>query len=503
MDRREFVKASLLAGAASASGGVFIACSRTGESRTVLAGKSLFEKIWDSHVVANLGGSTDLLHVDRHFVHDLHAGAFRSVVQDGFTIRSPNLTYAVADHSVSTLPGRTLESAPNGQRAGLLVDSARELGILAAGINDPGQGIVHMIAPESGLAQPGMLIVCGDSHTCTQGAVGAVAWGIGSTEVRHVLISQTIIQQRPRRMRINVEGRLNPWVTAKDIILYTIGRLGADAGNGFAVEYAGPAVRAMTMEERLTICNLSIEMGCRVGLVGPDDTTFEYLVGGEFSPKEAYWDRALVYWRSLPTDADAAFDREETIDASVIEPQITWGTSPEHVVGVADRIPDPDANPADRIAYRAALDYTGLTPGDPIAGTRIQRVFIGSCANSRISDLRLAARVADGRAVAPHVEAWVVPGSQHVKRQAEAEGLDRIFREAGFQWREPGCSLCLAANGEAVAPGDHCVSTSNRNFIGRQGRDSITHLASPPMAAAAAIAGRIVDVRRLMRGDAV
>jgi 3-isopropylmalate/(R)-2-methylmalate dehydratase large subunit len=500
--RRAFLKTTLLSGAAVAIPGSFLAaCSRAQRVAALTGRGTLFDKIWGSHVVANLGGDTDLLHVDRHFVHDLHAGAFQSVIRNGFSVRSPDLTYAVADHSVSTLPGRTIDSAPNGQRAAVLVDSARELGIWAAGLDDPEQGIVHMIAPESGLAQPGMLIVCGDSHTCTQGAVGAMAWGIGSTEVNHVLISQTIIQKRPETLRINIEGRLGPWVTAKDVILYTIGRLGADAGNGYAVEYAGPAVRAMTIEERLTMCNLSVEMGCRIGMVGPDDSTYEYLVGGQFSPKEQYWDEAMEYWRSLPSDADARFDREETIDASLIEPQITWGTSPEHVISVADRIPDPAANPQNREAYRAALDYTGLAGGEPIAGTPIQRVFIGSCANSRISDLRVAARVAEGRRVASNVEAWVVPGSKAVKRQAEAEGLDRIFLAAGFQWREPGCSLCLASNGEFVAPGHHCVSTSNRNFIGRQGRDSITHLASPPMAAAAAIAGAIVDVRRLMEGD--
>lgn len=339
-----------------------------------------------------------------------------------------------------------------------------------------------------------MLIVCGDSHTCTQGAVGAMAWGIGSTEVRNVLISQTIIQKRAKRMRLNIEGELNPWVSAKDIILYAIGEFGADAGIGYAVEYAGPTVRAMTMEERLVLCNLSIEMGSRVGMVAPDETTYEYLEGRQFSPRGDYWDEALRHWQTLPSDPDAQFDREETIDASLIEPQVTWGTSPEHVVGVSERIPDPAADPQNQVGHRVALDYTGLTPGDPIAGTPIQRVFIGSCANSRISDLRVAVRVVEGRRVASHVEAWVIPGSQLVKRQGEAEGLDRIFREAGFQWREPGCSLCVAVNGESVAPGDHCVSTSNRNFIGRQGRDSVTHLASPAMAAAAGIAGRIVDV---------
>ena len=497
MKRRNFIKASILAGVAGSTS--YAAIASIGRKN-----RTLFDKIWDSHVVANLGDDTDLLHVDRHPIHDLHAGAFRRLARQGFTVRSPDLTYAVADHSVSTLPNRTLDSSPSGRRlAGGLIASARELGIESAGIDDPGQGIVHIIGPETGLAQPGMLIVCGDSHTCTQGAVGAMAWGIGSTEVQHVLISQTIIQKRARRMRLSIEGALDPWVTAKDIILYTIGEFGADAGTGHAIEYAGPTVRAMTMEERLTLCNLSIEMGSRVGMVAPDDTTYEYLAGRQFSPKGDFWDQALRYWQSLPSDPDAVFDREETIDASLIEPQITWGTNPEHVISVGGRVPDPEADPGNRDGYRAALDYTGLTPGDPIAGTPIQRVFIGSCANSRISDLRLAARVVEGRRVASNVEAWVVPGSQLVKRQGEAEGLDRIFREAGFQWREPGCSLCLAANGEAVAPGDHCVSTSNRNFVGRQGRDSITHLASPAMAAAAGIAGRIVDVRRLVQGEPV
>ncbi len=497
MKRRRFIQASILAGVAgTASYGVIATGGRKG--------KALFDKIWDSHVVANLGDDTDLLHVDRHPIHDLHAGAFRRLARDGFTVRSPGLTYAVADHSLSTLPNRTLDSSPTGrQLAGGLIESARELGIEHAGIGDPGQGIVHVIGPETGFAQPGMLIVCGDSHTCTQGAVGAMAWGIGSTEVQLVLMSQTIIQKRPMRMRFNIEGELKPWVTAKDLILYAIGKFGADAGTGYAIEYAGPTVRAMTMEERLTLCNLSIEMGSRVGMVAPDETTYQYLAGKQFSPKAEQWDDALAYWKSLPSDPDAMFDREETLDASLVEPQVTWGTSPEHVVGVSERVPDPQADAGNQNAYRAALDYTGLTPGDPIAGTPIQRVFIGSCANSRISDLRVAAGVVEGRRVASHVEAWVVPGSTMVKRQGEAEGLDRIFMDAGFQWRESGCSLCVATNGETVGAGQHCVSTSNRNFIGRQGRDSITHLASPAMAAAAGIAGRIVDVRRFVQGESV
>lgn len=495
MRRRSFIKSSLMTGLVSST--PFL-------SSTVSAQTShtMFDKIWDPHVVANLGGETDLLHVDFHFIHDLHARQFAALERDGKTVRSPELTYAVADHSVSTLPGRTLDSSPTGrQLAGELIASSRALGIESVGINDAGQGIVHMIGPETGLTQPGKLIVCGDSHTCTQGALGSMAWGIGSTEVRNVLISQTIIQKRPAKMRINYTGSLGPWVTAKDVILYTIGKLGADAGLGYAVEYAGPAISAMTMEERLALCNLSIEMGSRIGMIAPDDTTYEYLVGRAHSPKEQYWDAALQYWQSLPSDADAVFDREETIDVSAIEPQVTWGTSPEHVINVNQTIPVPGAEPDNQIAYEAALDYTGLTAGSDIAGTPIQRVFIGSCANSRISDLRLAAQVVKGRQVSTNVEAWIVPGSQHVKRQGEAEGIDRIFIAAGFEWREPGCSRCVATNGEIVPPGERCVSTSNRNFIGRQGRDSITHLASPATAAAAAIAGRIVDVRQLMVGE--
>lgn len=495
MRRRSFIKSSLVASLAS-SASLLTSTVAAQSSRTML------EKIWDSHVVANLGGETDLLHVDLHFIHDLHAGQFRALERDGLLVRRPELTYAVADHSVSTLPGRNLESSPTGRRlAGELIASARALDIESVGINDTGQGIVHMIGPETGLTQPGKLIVCGDSHTCTQGALGSMAWGIGSTEVRNVLITQTIIQKRPATLRINYVGSLNPWVTAKDVILYTIGKLGADAGLGFAVEYAGPAIRSMSMEERLALCNLSIEMGSRIGMVAPDDSTYQYLVGKQYSPKEQYWDNAMAYWQSLPSDPGSVFDREETIDVSEIEPQVTWGTSPEHVVNVTENIPLPEADPANQLAYQAALDYTGLTAGSEIAGTPIQRVFIGSCANSRIGDLRLASEVVRGRQVANGVEAWVVPGSQHVKRQGEAEGIDQVFTAAGFEWREPGCSRCLAANGEVVPPGEHCVSTSNRNFIGRQGRDSITHLASPATAAAAAIAGRIVDVRRLMAGE--
>ena len=330
--------------------------------------------------------------------------------------------------------------------------------------------------------------------------MGCVSWG--GEGGRDVLLTGTVVRTRAKSMRVNIEGTLGPWVRAKDVILYTIGELSAGAGNGYAVEYAGPVVRAMTIEDRLSVCNLAIEMSCATGMVAPDDTTYEYLADREFSPQGPYWDQAVSYWRSLPSDPDAIFDREETIDMSPVEPQVTWGVSPEHVIGIGERVPDPDdAPPGKRDAYRAALDYTGLIPGDPILGTPIDEVFIGSCAESRISDLRAAAEVADGRQVAPNVLAWVVPGSLQVKRQAEPEGLDRIFTRAGFEWREPGCSKCLAMNGEHVPPGNRCVSNSNRNYIGRQGRDAITHLASTPMAAAAAIAGHIVDVRRLVAGE--
>ena len=490
MRRRRFIQSAALASLAAKFHSFPVrAASLDGQPKTLL------QKIWDVHVITRLSDTTDLLHVDKHFIHDLHAGAYRSLARQNYSVSRPDLTYAVVDHSVSTIPGRTYDSSPSGRRlAEQLIVTSNSLGIDGVGINDEEQGIVHIIAPEYGHTLPGMLVVCGDSHTCTQGALGAMAWGIGSTEVRNTLISQSIIQRRPQQLRVEINGRLPPWVSAKDIILYTIGRFGADSGTGYAVEYTGSTVKAMSMEERLTLCNLSIEMGARIGMVAPDDTTFEYLAGKKYSPQGQDWDAALAYWQTLPTDDDAEYDKTLSVRVEDIEPQVTWGTSPEHVVGVSETIPAVGAG----AGYSAALDYTGLTSGQPIEGTPIQRVFIGSCANSRISDLRSAAAVVEGRSVSPGVEAWVVPGSQAVKRIGESEGLDQIFLSAGFQWREPGCSMCLAANGERVAPGDHCVSTSNRNFVGRQGRDSITHLASPAMAAAAAITGTITDVRRLV-----
>ncbi|GGG44176.1 3-isopropylmalate dehydratase large subunit 1 [Caldovatus sediminis] len=463
-------------------------------------GRSLFDKIWDAHVVAELGGGHSLMHVTRHLMHDGDGVPLQRLTARGLKVRSPELTFATLDHTVSTEPGRTPATASAfAARLALIRARAAAAGIRLFDIGEPGQGIVHVIGPELGLSLPGSLIVCGDSHTCTHGGLGAVAFGIGASEVLHVLATQCLVQRKPRRMRVRFEGRRAAGVTAKDMILHLIGRIGAAGGVGYAVEFAGAAVRALQIEERLTLCNLSIEMGAKIGLVAPDETTFEYLAGRPYAPAGAAWEAALRYWRGLPSDEDAVFDREVEIDAGAIAPQITWGTSPEQVVAVDQRVPDPAAepDPARRQAIEAALDYMGLQPGAPIAGTPVDWVFIGSCANSRISDLRAAAAVARGRRVAEGVHAWVVPGSEAVKRQAEAEGLDRVFKDAGFEWREPGCSMCLAMNGDRVPRGQRSVSTTNRNFVGRQGPGARTHLASPAMAAAAAISGRIADVRRL------
>ena len=467
-----------------------------------MTGRTLFDKIWDAHVVAELGGGMALLHIDRHLMHDLGGGrGLKRVEELGHTVRSPELIFATPDHAISSEPGRTAETTPlSSGYMQVLREQTKRHGIRLFDLGQEGQGIVHVTGPEMGISLPGVTLVCGDSHTCTHGAVGAMAWGIGSSELVHVLATQTLPQIKPKRMRVTFSGRMHDWVRSKDLILYLIGRLGAAAGSGSAVEYAGPAIRALSMEGRLTLCNLSIEMGARFGMIAPDETTFQYLAGRPFSPKGEMWDRAVAHWRTLPSDADAAFDREESIDVGAITPQITWGTSPQDVVGVDGNIPDPAAagSPARRSEMETALRYMGLDPGRPICGTPVDRVFIGSCTNSRIEDLRDAADVARGRRVAANVTAWVVPGSYNVQREAEAEGLDRIFREAGFEWREPGCSQCVAANGEYVPPGQRCVSTSNRNFVGRQGPGARTHLASPAMAAAAAVAGAITDIRRLV-----
>jgi len=462
-------------------------------------GLTLFEKVWSDHVVADLGDGFDLLHVDRHLLHDLGGpGGLAEVRTRGLSVRSPHLTFATPDHAISTAPARA-GTTETGIR---LLDGLRR-GTAAAGVRlfdvgEAGQGIVHVIGPELGLTLPGSLVVCGDSHTCTHGALGALAFGIGSSELVHVLATQTLVQARPKRMRVTFEGAMGAGVTAKDVILHLIGTIGAAAGSGYAVEYAGPTIAGMSMEERLTLCNLSIEFGAKVGMVGPDETTFAYLQGRRFAPAGELWERAVGYWRTLPTDPGAHFDLEVCIDVREVAPQITWGTSPEQVIPVDGCIPAaPPGGDAASDKMARALAYMGLQAGQPIAGTPVDRVFIGSCTNSRLSDLRAAAAVARGRRVSPRVRAWVVPGSESVKRAAEAEGLHRILIDAGFEWREPGCSMCLAANGETVAPGQRCVSTSNRNFVGRQGPGARTHLASPAMAAAAAIAGAIVDVRTL------
>lgn len=462
--------------------------------------RTLVEKIWDRHVVQQLGDDWALLHIDRHLLHDLSGpSGLAEIREKGLKVRNPELAFATPDHAISSEPMRTAETFEVGGRL------YRELraGVEREGVRfydvDRGQGIVHVIGPELGIILPGLTVVCGDSHTCTNGGLGALAFGIGSSEITHVLATQTLRQKKPRQMRIRVEGQLADGVTAKDLALYLIGRFGADAGVGYAIEYAGSTIRDMEIEQRLTLCNLTVELGAKCGIVAPDDKTFEYLSGRRFALEGSAFDDAVRDWRSLASDDTARFDREETVDARAVSPTVTWGTSPEHAIAVTDAVPDPEmaADATVRATMRAALDYMGLAPGKPIAGTRIDWVFIGSCANSRISDLREAARVARGRQVAPGVTAWVVPGSEAVRLQAEAEGLDRIFRAAGFEWRQPGCSMCVAANGERVPAGARSISTSNRNFIGRQGPGARTHLASPAMAAAAAVTGKITDVRSL------
>jgi len=458
---------------------------RTAEA---VSGRTLFDKVWDAHVIDELGGGEQLLHVDRHLLNELsgHRGQLE-IAKRGLKMRNPELAIGTLDHVVSTAPGRRGEPW-----AGKIVDIFREesarAGFPVYDFGDDGQGIVHVVGPELGFTLPGALLLCGDSHTCTHGALGALAWGIGTSELAHVLATQTIVQTKPKTMRVRFAGALAPQVGAKDMILALIGKLGTAGGAGYAVEYAGGAIRALDIEGRLTLCNLSIEFGAKIGMVAPDEETYAFLEGRRHAPKGELWTKALAHWKSLPTDADARFDAEREFDCSALAPQITWGTSPEDVIGVDGVVPD---------AKPQALEYMGLEHGRPIAGTKVDRVFIGSCTNARLSDLRAAAGLVKGRKVAPHVVAWVVPGSTRVKREAEAEGLHEAFRAAGFDWREPGCSMCVGSNGELVEPKARCVSTSNRNFVGRQGPLARTHLASPVTAAAAALAGEIADVRRL------
>ncbi|WP_244817416.1 3-isopropylmalate dehydratase large subunit [Caballeronia sp. Lep1P3] len=458
--------------------------------------RTLFDKLWDSHTIAHLAGGIDLLHVDRHLLHELTAvEAMRVLERRGLAVESPSLTFATVDHVISTAPGRR---AGDAEWSTQMVDAMRaKTAHHAIPIFDIGnagqQGIVHVIGPELGLSLPGASIVCADSHTCTHGAMGALAFGIGSTEVVHVLATQTIRQKRPKTLRVHFDNPLREGVSAKDMILYLIGKLGAAGGTGYAIEYAGEAVKALSMEGRLTLCNLSIELGAKFGMVAPDETTFAYLDGKPYAPKGHEFSKAVEDWKTLASDAHACFDREEHVDASRIGIQVTWGTSPEHVIALEDAIPDPAelAEESRRNAAQNAMDYMGVHAGERLDSLSVDRVFIGSCTNSRIEDLRTAARIVEGNHVARNVKAWVVPGSLTVARAAQREGLDDIFRAAGFEWREPGCSMCVGANGDVVGPGERCVSTSNRNFIGRQGPGARTHLASPAVAAASALAGHI------------
>lgn len=464
-------------------------------------GQCLFDKIWDQHVVAELGGGMTLLHMDRVLLHDLSGyRALEQLDEQGERVANPGLALACPDHTAASQPGAETAGAAYARVGPPFRELAERHGIPYHHVDSESFGILHVIGPELGVTLPGATLVCGDSHTCTHGGLGALAWGIGSSELTHVLSTQTIMQRKPKRMRIGFDGELAPGVTAKDMILHVIGREGTAAGDGFAVEYAGSAIEAMDVEGRMTICNLSIEMGAKVGMVAPDERTFAYLEGRAHAPKGDMWAQAVAHWRGLASDADAAFDRRVDIDVADIKPQVTWGTSPEHVMAIDGAIPDPNDAPDDdaREARRAALDYIGLKAGQPIEGVGVDWVFIGSCTNSRISDLRAAAAVVKGRRVADGVRAWAVPGSAAVKAEAEAEGLDRVFEAAGFEWRAPSCSMCVGANGDIMQPGQRSISTSNRNFVGRQGPGARTHLASPMMAAAAAVSGAITDVRKLM-----
>jgi 3-isopropylmalate/(R)-2-methylmalate dehydratase large subunit len=461
---------------------------------------TLFDKIWSSHAIHVRPDGATLLHIDRHLVHDGSGNAFRMLKEKGLAVRRPDRTFATPDHYVSTLT-HDLASINEPHRRGVVEDleaNAKAAGLTLFGLTDRRQGIVHVVGPEQGLSQPGMIMVCGDSHTATHGALGALAFGVGASEVGHVLATQTLWQSKPKNMRIAVDGLLGPGVHAKDVILAIIARIGTAGGVGHVIEYAGSTIRALGIEGRLTICNMSIEAGARAGIVAPDDTTFGYLHGRPYAPKGADSDKAVTYWGSLTSDADAQFDREVRLDAADIAPMVTWGTSPESAAPITERVPDPASAPnaARRDSMQRALAYMDLRPGMPLTDIAIDRIFIGSCTNSRIEDLRAAAKVLYGRrAVVP---AMAVPGSGLVKAQAEAEGLDAIFKRAGFEWREAGCSMCVGMNGDLVAPGERCASTSNRNFVGRQGKGARTHLVSPTMAAAAAVAGKLADVRQFL-----
>jgi len=461
--------------------------------------ETLFEKLWKRHVVCEEAGEPTLLYVDLHLVHEVtSAQAFEGLRLGGRRVRRPELTVATMDHNVPTLPGPISDDLARAQLEALRAN-CEEFGITLHATGSGREGIVHVIGPELGLTQPGKLIVCGDSHTSTHGAFGALAFGIGTSEVEHVLATQTLLQQKPRTMLLEISGTLPQALTAKDLILGAIGQVGVSGGVGYAVEYAGEAIRSLSMEQRMTVCNMSIEWGARAGMVAPDDTTFAYLEGRPHAPQAAEWKRAVEDWRALASDPGATYDTHVVVDVDDLVPQVTWGTNPGMVVPVTGSVPDPASYESadDRAAAERALAYMGLRPGQRIEGLAIDRVFIGSCTNARIEDLRAAAAVVAGRTVDPRVEALVVPGSASVRRQAEREGLDRVFLDAGFDWRLAGCSMCLGMNPDILRPGERCASTSNRNFEGRQGRGGRTHLVSPQMAAAAALHGRFVDVRTL------
>ena len=464
----------------------------------------MFAKIWSSHRIMERDDGQALLYVDRHLVQDGSAPAFEMLRQRGLPLRAPSRTFSTPDHYVPTdsRDFATIADPEKRSMAQALIEDSDRAGIMCFGLDDKRQGIVHVVSPEQGMSWPGAIIVCGDSHTSTHGALGALAFGIGATEVSHVLATQTTWQRHPKTMRVSIDGRLRDGVSAKDIVLALIAKIGAAGAVGHVIEYAGSAIENLSMEGRLTVCNMSIESGARAGIIAPDDTTFEYLAGRPYAPAGRDWENALVRWKELPSDPGAIFDCEVSLDAGDLEPMVTWGTSPQDAAPINARVPDPaDApSPEHRSAMERALAYMGLQPGMRLTDIAVDRVFIGSCTNGRIEDLRSAAAVVAGRKVASGVEAWVVPGSGLVKAQAEVEGLDRIFVEAGFQWRHPGCSMCLGTNGDLVAPGQRCASTSNRNFVGRQGPGARTHLLSPAMAAAAALTGRLTDVRQLATG---
>ncbi len=463
--------------------------------------KTLYQKVFEAHVVHEAAGETPIIYIDRHLVHEVTSPqAFDGLREKGRKVRRTDRTWATMDHNVSTT---TNDINASGEMARVqmqtLMKNAEDFGVPLYGLNHQWQGIVHVMGPEIGLTLPGTTIVCGDSHTATHGAFGALAFGIGTSEVEHVLATQTLKQSRAKTMKIEVTGKVGLGVTAKDIVLAIIGKTGTAGGTGYVVEFCGTAIQALTMEERMTVCNMAIELGAKAGMVAADQTTFDYLQGRPFAPKGADWDAAVAYWSTLKTDAGAKFDAELVLDGNAIEPQVTWGTNPGQVISINTPIPAPEdfTDPVARSSAQKALEYMALTAGQKLSDVKIDKAFIGSCTNGRIEDIRAAAAVAKGRKVAAGVQALVVPGSQQVKAQAEAEGLDKILTEAGFEWRLPGCSMCLAMNNDRLEPGERCAATSNRNFEGRQGRGGRTHLVSPAMAAAAAIAGHFVDVREL------